>query len=313
MSAAKRPADCWFLTGPTASGKTAVGVELARRLGAEILSLDSMALVRHFDIGTAKPTAAERQAVPHHLLDLIEPSEEFSVARYVAEAEKSVTQIVARGREPLFVGGTPLYLKALLRGLFVGPPADWPLRHELAEFARREGAEALHGRLAAVDPVAARRLPAADTRRIIRAIEVFENTGRTISSWQQQFDVARPAAPCRVFVLQWSRAELCERIDRRVEAMFAAGLVEEVRSLVAADQPWGRTASQAVGYREVREHLAGRLTLSETIALVKLHTRQFAKRQATWFRSLSECRIVPLRGTLEPVKVAEHILALAAR
>ncbi len=242
------------------------------------------------------------------MLDLIGPSEEFSVARYVAAARQAVESIAARGREALFVGGTPLYLKALLRGLFVGPPADWTLRGQLADFARQAGPQALHDRLATIDPASAGRLPPADVRRIIRAIEVYEKTGRPISDWQQQFDVARPASECRVFVLDWPRVELYERIDRRVDAMFAAGLVDEVRRLSAAGQAWSRTASQAVGYREVREHLAGRMTLDETIALVKTRTRQFAKRQLTWFRSLSECRFVPVSGSLDVVAVAEQIV-----
>jgi tRNA dimethylallyltransferase len=308
MSAHRRPADCLFLSGPTASGKTAVGIELARRLNAEIVSMDSMALLRGLDIGTAKPTGAERAATVHHLLDVIDPSEEFSVARYVAAANQIVEQVASRGREVLFVGGTPLYLKALLRGLFIGPPADWALRGELAELARISGPESLHARLADVDPAAAQRLPPADQRRIIRAIEVYEKTGRPISEWQEQFDIARPAGECRVFVLQWPRAELYERIDRRVDAMFAAGLVEEVKRLTADGQTWGRTASQAVGYREVREYLAGRMTLDETVALVKTRTRQFAKRQLTWFRSLSECRFVPVSGTLDVAAVAEGII-----
>ena len=308
MSETRQPADCWFLTGPTASGKTPLGIELARRLNAEILSLDSMALVRGMDIGTAKPTAAERSAVPHHLLDVIGPGEEFSVARYVAAAQQIVTELAGRGREALFVGGTPLYLKSLLRGLFVGPPADWALRSELAAIAENAGPQVLHERLAAVDPAAARQLPPADVRRVIRAIEVFEKTGRPITDWQQQFDIARPTSECRVFVLDWPRAELYDRIERRVDAMFAAGLVEEVRRLTADGQAWGRTASQAVGYREVREHIAGRLTLDETIALVKTRTRQFAKRQRTWFRSLSECRFVPVSGTLDVAALAQQIV-----
>jgi tRNA dimethylallyltransferase len=308
MCVSRQPADCWFLTGPTASGKTSLGIELARRLNAEILSLDSMALVRGLDIGTAKPTAAERAAAQHHLLDVIDPDEEFSVARYVAAAQQIVSEVNRHGREALFVGGTPLYLKSLLRGLFVGPPADWTLRSELAEIAQNSAPQVLHERLAAVDPAAARRLPPADVRRIIRAIEVFEKTGRPISDWQRQFDIARPASECRVFVLDWPRAELYERIELRVDAMFAAGLVEEVRRLTADGQTWGRTASQAVGYREVREHLAGRLTLDETIALVKTRTRQFAKRQRTWFRSLSECRFVPVSGTLDVAALAQQII-----
>ncbi len=286
------PADCWFLTGPTASGKTTLGLELARRLNAEIISLDSMALYRGMDIGTAKPTAAERAAAPHHLIDVIDPYEEYSVAQYVAAAERAVCEIAARGRVPLFVGGTPLYLKALLRGIFAGPPADWVLRNELQELADREGEEALHSRLAQVDPASARRLHARDRRRIIRALEVFEKTGESITDLQRQFERARPAEACRVFMLERPREQLVQRIDLRVEAMFAAGLVDEAERLLSHPRPPGRTASQAVGYREVLEHLRGGRDLAQTIDLVKLRTRQFAKRQMTWFRSLSEVRRV---------------------
>ena len=298
----------WFLTGPTASGKSAIGLELARLLGAEVISLDSMALYRGMDIGTAKPNTAERQAVPHHLIDVIEPHEEYSVAQYVTEATRVVAEILSRGRVPLFVGGTPLYLKSLLRGIFPGPPADWTLRDRLAA---EEVAEpgVLHGQLAAIDPIAAARLSRNDTRRIIRALEVFEKTGATISSVQQQFDVARTAEECRVFALDRPRDELNARIDERVEAMFAAGLVDEVRGL-AAGGSLSRTASQAVGYREVLEHLAGGLSLADTIALVKVRTRQFAKRQMTWFRSLSECRRIEMDGVGNPAEVAEKLLKL---
>ncbi|MEX0977643.1 MAG: tRNA (adenosine(37)-N6)-dimethylallyltransferase MiaA [Pirellulales bacterium] len=286
--------DCWFLTGQTASGKKAVGVALARQLGAEIVSLDSMALYQGMDIGTAKPTRDERADVPHHLIDVIEPAEQYSVAQYVQAAQVAVSEIASRGRVPLFVGGTPLYLKALLRGIFSGPPADWELRRRLQAMAETDGNEKLHARLAEVDPLSARRLHPRDTRRVIRALEVFEKTGRSITDLQLQFDRARAADECRVFVLDWPRKELGERIDRRVEAMFAAGLVDEVRGLLALAKPPGRTASQAVGYREVIEHLGGARDLGETIELVKLRTRQFAKRQMTWFRSLSECRFVAM-------------------
>jgi len=299
--------DCWFLTGPTAGGKTAVGVELARRIGAEIVSLDSMAVYRGMDIGTAKPTAAERRQVPHHLVDILEPHEEISLAQYIAAAQRSIDQIKARGREVLFVGGTPLYLKGLLRGIFRGPPADWDLRRRLAEQAETQGPDFLHRRLAAVDPAAADRLHPNDTRRLIRALEVYEKTGRPISDLQREFDVARPADACRVFVLQWPTDELNARIDRRVDAMFAAGLVDEVRTLLGRPQPLSKTAAQAVGYREVIEHLRGERGLSETIELVKTHTRRFAKRQRTWFRSLSECRFVPGEDPIEPAEVARRI------
>jgi tRNA dimethylallyltransferase len=281
--------DCWFLTGATASGKTAVGVELAGRIGAEIVSLDSMALYRGMDVGTAKPTALERGAVPHHLIDVLDPHESFSLARYLEAAHRAVDQIKARNREVLFVGGTPLYLKGLLRGIFRGPPADRDLRQRLEEQARNQGSDFLHRRLAQVDPAAAERLHQNDTRRLIRALEVYEKTGQPISQLQQQFNTGRGADQCRVFVLDWPTPPLNARIDRRVDAMFAAGLVDEVRTLLDRPRPLSGTAAQAVGYREVIEHLQGQRGLAETIELVKTRTRRFAKRQRTWFRSLSEC------------------------
>jgi len=301
--------DCWFLTGSTAAGKTGVGVELARQIDVEIVSMDSMALYRGMDVGTAKPTAAERAAVPHHLIDLIEPHEQYSLAQYLQAAHACIGQIKARGREVLFVGGTPLYLKGLLRGIFEGPPADWEFRRRLRQEARQQGSESLHRRLAEADPAAAARLHPHDTRRLIRALEVYEKTGRPISQWQRQFHVGRPAEACRVFVLDWPREVLYARIQRRVEQMFAAGLVEEVRGLLARPLSLSRTARQAVGYREVIEHLRSRRPLAETVELVKLHTRQLAKRQGTWFRGLSECRPVPMSEPMDAAEVAGRILA----
>ena len=298
---------CWFLTGPTAGRKTEVGVALAQRIGAEIVSMDSMALYRGMDIGTAKPSPRELGAVRHHLIDVLQPHEEFSVAEYLAAASRTASDIRARGREVLFVGGTPLYLKALLRGLFQGPPADWDLRRSLQAEAKRVGPEAFHRRLAEVDPQSARWIHPNDTRRIVRALEVYAKTGLPISAYQQQFKVGVPADACRVFVLDWPKEELNVRIDRRVEQMFAAGLVEETRGLLAGPRPLSKTASQALGYREVIEHLAGKRGLEETIALVKTHTRQFAKRQRTWFRSLSECRFVPISDGVGPTEIADRI------
>lgn len=299
--------DCWYLTGPTAGGKTRVGLELARRLDAEIISLDSMALYRSMDIGTAKPTAEERQAVPHHLVDTLDPHEEYSLAQYLEAAWKAIGEIRQRGREVLFVGGTPLYLKGLLRGVFEGPAADWTLRKEMEEEDRREGSGHLHRRLAAVDPVSAGWLHPNDTRRLIRALEVYQKTGQPISQLQQQFKTGRTAQQCRVFVLDWPREELYARIDSRVDQMFAAGLVEEVQRLALRPEPSSRTASQALGYREVFEHLRGDRDLQATIGLVKTHTRQFAKRQWTWFRSLSECRFIPVSEAMASVDIATHI------
>jgi tRNA dimethylallyltransferase len=299
--------DCWYLTGPTASGKTAVGIELARLLNAEIISLDSMAVYRGMDIGTAKPTADERQAAPHHLIDILQPNEQFSVADYRARALVLIDEIKRRGREVLFVGGTPLYLKAMLRGIFEGPAANWELRRRLEAEARDYGVESLHEQLSRVDPTSASRLHPNDARRIIRALEVYEQTGAPISALQKQFGVGRPAEECRVFVLDWPRAQLYDRVNRRVDWMFKAGLVEETRRLIATYGRLSRTARQAVGYREVIEHLAGHLDLAATIELVKTRTRQFAKRQLTWFRSLSECRGVVVAELFDPTAVARRI------
>ncbi|MEN6404856.1 MAG: tRNA (adenosine(37)-N6)-dimethylallyltransferase MiaA [Thermoguttaceae bacterium] len=306
MNAPDFARDAWFLTGPTASGKSAVGVELARRIGAEIVSLDSMAIYRGMDIGTAKPSAAERSQVPHHLVDIVDPSEEYSLAQYVAAAGRSAAEIAARGHAVLLVGGTPLYLKALLRGIFEGPPADWTLRRRLLAEAQRREPGWLHDQVARVDPAAAARLHANDARRLVRALEVFEKTGRPISELQRQFAVERSAEQCRVFALEWPRDELATRIDRRCRQMFDDGLVEEVRELLARGR-LSRTARQAVGYREVIEHLEGRRGLPETIELVQQHTRQLAKRQCTWFRSLSECRRTPVAEPFNAAEIARQM------
>jgi tRNA dimethylallyltransferase len=304
--------DCWFLTGATAVGKTAVGIALAQRIGAEIISLDSMAIYRGMDIGTAKPTGAERDAVPHHLVDIVEPSVEFSVAQYVDAAAAAVSDIRSRGREPLFVGGTPLYLKSLLRGLFNGPPADWQLRREIEEELQHVGQPALYERLAQIDPVAASHIHPHDTRRLIRALEVFRATGQPISHQQLQFEEGRPADECRVFVLRRRREELHARIEGRVEAMIECGLVDEARTLTSDGRQLGRTARQAVGYREALAYLAGEYDRDEMIARIKARTRRFAKRQGTWFRSLSECRFVDITGEVDANTVAKQIEATAA-
>lgn len=304
--------DCWYLTGPTASGKTEASLALAEQIDAEIISLDSMAVYRGMDVGTAKPTVEQRRRIAHHLIDVARPDEDYSLARYVAEAHAAIEAIRGRGRQVLFVGGTPLYLKALLRGIFSGPPADWEFRHTLESEARQHEADYLHRRLAEVDPVAAGRLHARDTRRLIRALEVYEKTGRPISDWQQQFDQPRfEPQRSRAFWLNWPRESLYARIERRVDAMFAAGLVDEVRTLVDQYGELSRTARQAVGYREVLDHFQQPGDLDEVIALVKTRTRQFARRQLTWFRRLSECRPVEVAGEEEPRQLADRILELA--
>jgi tRNA dimethylallyltransferase len=280
-----------ILTGPTGSGKTRLGLELAERFRAEIVSMDSMALYRGMDLGTAKPTPEERRRVPHHLIDVLDPWESASVAWWLEQAARCCEDIRSRGRRVLFVGGTPLYLKALLRGLFAGPAADETLRARLLREAEESGPAALHARLARVDPVAAARLHPNDLRRLIRALEVWELTGRPISSWQTQWTRAEKAttAPSCLW-LDVPRQELYVHINARVERMFAEGLVDEVRRLLDLPRPLSREARQALGYKEVLRYLEGRISLAETIELVKTRTRQYAKRQLTWFRHLPECQ-----------------------
>ncbi len=301
--------DACYLTGPTAVGKTATALALAERLDAEILALDSMTLYRGLDIGTAKPTPSERARVPHHLLDRLDPWQSASVADYRCWALDILCDLKERGRTALFVGGTPLYLKALLRGLFEGPPADPEIRRRLEAQADLEGDDALHRRLQQCDPEAADRIHPNDRRRLVRALEVFEQTGVPLSQFQAEHE--RPAPPdVPVLALDRPRAQLHERIDRRVHTMFDEGLVDEVRALL--DDPRGLAdgPSQAAGYHEVIDLLAGTLDRDGAIARIQARTRQLAKRQITWFRHLEEVRIVPITDLDDPQRLAD---ALAER
>ena len=301
------PAACVYLTGPTASGKSAVGLELARLLGAEIVAMDSMTVYRGLDIGTAKASREERAAVAHHMLDIVEPREEYSQADYAVAARRAVDNILARGKTPLIVGGTPLYLKPLLRGMFEGPPADWELRRRWEAEADRGGPTFLQEQLAKVDPPTATKLHANDRRRIIRALEVHELTGRPLSALQREFERPRSEAAGRVFLLEWPREVLFRRIESRIDTMLAAGLIEETTHALAAPGGMSRTARQGLGYREVIEMLAGALPREELAGAIKTHTRQFAKRQGTWFRSLEECSPIPMTEPVDSVLVAQRI------
>lgn len=267
--------------------------------------MDSMAVFRGMDIGTAKPTREQRQRVPHHLIDIVDPSSDFSLAEYLEHVGCAVERLASRQQLALFVGGTPLYLKALLHGVDSGPPPNPELRTALIRHSAESGIQSLHARLAEVDPVAARRIHPNDLRRIVRALEVFESTGVPISSRQTHFHGA--SAESRVFCLELPRSTLYDRINRRVELMFQHGLVDEVRRLAAMQAPLSKTARQAVGYQEVLGHLAGECTLAECIDRVRRRTRQFAKRQLTWFRSIRDCIRVPLDKESDPKAVADQI------
>lgn len=302
--------ECWFLTGATASGKTAIGLALADRLDAEVISLDSMAIYRGMDIGTAKPSATQREIVAHHMVDIVDPDRSFSVADYCAQVWTLIDEIRARDKQVLFVGGTPLYLKSLLRGLFDGPPADWEIRKQIEREVEELGVETLRQRLEMVDPLTAHKLHPNDKRRMIRALEVYRQTGQPISHHQRQFDEGMEASECRVFVLRWPRPILHQRIEQRVKGMFEIGLVDEVRGLLDQYGQLSHTAEQAVGYREVLEHLRDESSIDETIESVMTRTRQFARRQETWFRGLKECRWWEMEEPVDHDVVAEAIIAM---
>lgn len=317
-------AGCWFLTGPTASGKTAASLELADKLNAEIIALDSMTLYRGMDIGTAKPSAREQQLIPHHLIDVLDPHEEYSLADYIGAAELACQEIMSRGRVPLFVGGTGLYLRGLLRGVFAGPAADWETRRRLEQTAMREGALALWEHLNRVDPVSANRLHPNDQRRIIRAIEVFELTGQPLSLLQTQGVRPTDQQPRHVYWLSSPREWLHHRINVRVEQMFQEGLVDEVKRLMQGPLGISHTARQALGYKEVIDWIEGgperpisassrppvnqSKPTEDLIQTIQTRTRQFAKRQETWFRNLEECHPVVIDGTENPAEIAQLLL-----
>jgi tRNA dimethylallyltransferase len=299
---------CLILAGPTASGKSAAALLLAERIGAEIVSLDSMTVYRGMDIGTAKPSDAERQRVAHHLLDIADPWEDFSVAEYLRLVRQAADSILGKGRIPLFVGGTGLYLRALLRGFSAGPQADWQLRQQWQQDAVRNGPAWLHGELRRRDPAAAARLHPNDMRRLIRAIEVFELTGRPISEDQQQQPLPPALRPRLAVWLQPDRDWLGHRIDLRVQQMLADGWLQEARTLLELPQPPGRTASQALGYRELFQYLQIGGDLQAVSDGICTATRQFAKRQHTWFRSLTECQPLSVGPGSSAEIVAEQLL-----
>lgn len=295
-------ADALVLTGPTGSGKSAVALQLAELHNFAIVAMDSMTLYRGLDIGTAKPTADEQARVPHFLLDRLDPWESANVAWWLGEAAVACEQIRASGRRPLFVGGTPFFLKALFHGLFDSPAIDAAIRAKLEDEAGSIGPEALHARLAAVDPITAARLHPNDVRRVVRALEVFEGTGRPISDWQSSWKLA--AAPIPAVALDWPRDALNARIDQRIDAMLNAGWLDEARKLLELPRPLSREASQALGYRELFAFVKGDADWSSTVDAIQLQTHQFAKRQRTWFRGLKECESVPGNGD----GVAERVI-----
>ncbi|MDW8213485.1 MAG: tRNA (adenosine(37)-N6)-dimethylallyltransferase MiaA [Roseiflexaceae bacterium] len=279
------------IVGPTAVGKTALSLHLARLFDGEIVSADSRQVYRWMDIGTAKPTPAERAVVPHHLIDVVDPDEEFSLALYQDMATAAIADIAARGKSPLLVGGTGQYLAAVLQGWQLPRVAPRPdIRAALERQAAELGAEALYERLKEVDPVAAARILPGNVRRIIRALEVYEATGRPIS---EQRSVQPPPYRITTIWLTLPAPVLYARIDARVDAMMAAGLLDEVRGLLERGYHWNLPSMSGLGYREFRPYFEGRATLEEAVARLKYDTHAFARRQPAWFRRLPNVVTLP--------------------
>ncbi len=296
-----------LLAGPTAVGKSEIALLLAERIGGEIISVDSMQVYRGLDIGTAKPSPVERARVPHHLIDVVELTEAFDAAKFASLAHQIVAEIQARGRVPILCGGTGLYFKAFLEGVGEAPPGDPKLRAELEATPLAE----LLRELTQCDPVTAARIDQKNPRRIIRAVEVIRLTGKPFSQQRADWNPSSILHPPSSMFLGLSRsaADLHARINSRVEQMFACGLVEETRRLLEHGLEQNQTAMQAIGYRQVVENLRGERSLPDTIELVKIKTRQFAKRQMTWFRRKLNLEWIELQLEASPASVTALVKA----
>ena len=269
-----------FLVGPTASGKSDVALPLAQRLNAEIISIDSMQIYRGMDIGTAKPSLEVRQLVPHHLIDICDPWEQFNTAMFVELAHAKIQEIYSRGKKILLVGGTALYIKNLLEGIFPGPSANWEIRRQLMQ----KPVELLYAELGEIDPVAAQKIYAQDLRRIIRALEVYYTTGIPISTYQKEHTPKNESYEPSFVGIAWEKSLLIDRINRRVEEMVENGLIVETQKLLGLPQPLSHTAAQAIGYREVIAALREPELLPKLTETIQINTRHFAKRQMTWLK-----------------------------
>jgi tRNA dimethylallyltransferase len=281
-----------ILLGPTGVGKTGVSILLAKELDTEIISADSMQIYRHMDIGTAKPTTEERGTVKHHMIDTVDPQESFSTGRYISTVVPIIERLHEDGKIPLVVGGTGLYIKAMTKGIFSGPSADWSLRNELLSM-EEEQKSTLYRRLKELDPVAAGKITRNDTRRIIRALEVCLKSNGSISEMQKELTKPLPYEFIKIGLTR-DRKELYRLIEDRVTRMIEAGLPEEVKNILSMSPD--RTAMQAIGYKEIAVYLKGDMSLDDAIALIKRGTKRYAKRQFTWFKKEEDIHWVDLTG-----------------
>ena len=299
------------LTGPTAMGKTELSIQLAQKLDGEIISADSMQIYQKMDIGTAKIRKEEMDGIPHHLIDVLDPSEEFNVARFQEMAKDALAGIYRRGRIPLIVGGTGFYIQGLLYDIdFTKEEQDFRYRENLQKKAKEEGAQAIHKMLQAVDPASAQKIHPNNIKRVIRALEFYHLNGRKISEHNEQ--ESRKESPYRFayFVLNQNRTTLYERINHRVDLMLEAGLVEEVRRLKEAGYGKNLVSMQGIGYKEVLDYLDGKMTLEETADQIKKDTRHFAKRQLTWFGREKEVIMIDKDKYETEEEILEHMLGI---
>ncbi len=295
-----------LILGVTASGKGAAAFELAKRIGGEIISIDSMKVYRRMDIGTAKPSIERRKAIAHHLIDVIEPNESFSVDQFLRHADLAIRHIVTAGKQVVAVGGTALYIKALLYGIFDGPPADYAIRKRL----KAEPPDALHRRLTEVDAEAASRIHPNDARRIIRALEVYELTGKPISSFQTQFGSDTMRRDWTIIGLRQPKARESARINRRARRMIEEGLVDEVKTLLAEEKPLSKQAACAIGYAEIILHLKGETTLEQAVERIKVNSRRLAKAQRTWFKTFHDVNWLDIPEDEDSSAVVNRILEI---
>jgi len=296
-----------LIVGPTASGKTRLSIGVAEKCGGEIVSADSRQVYRYMDIGTAKPTMVERKTVPHYCIDIQNPDESFSAGEYGILARRIVAEILARGRIPIVVGGSGLYIRALVDGVFFGDYKDRDLRERLKRQAEEEGLDDLYNQLSGVDPAAAQKIHPNDSRRIIRALEVYELSGKPMTRVQEEKTEPADFIP-QFWGLDWPREVLYQRIERRVDEMVQSGLIQEVERLKGMGFGLRYNSLDSVGYKEVFDYLGGSILFDEMVDLIKRNTRRFAKKQLTWFRRDSRIRWIELREPVDWDEIAQRCL-----
>jgi tRNA dimethylallyltransferase len=295
------------MVGPTASGKSELALSLSIRLDGEIVSADSRQCFRFLDIGTSKPTKEDQKRIPHHFVDILDPNQDYNAGKFGSDARKTITAIVARGKQPILVGGSGLYIKAVIDGFFDGPGRDPEIRSGLEARLKTDGANGLMKELLRVDPVSASVMELSKPRRIIRALEVYHITGKPLSAFHMEQASAPPFETVQIG-LEWERARLYDRINKRVDLMLSYGLVEEVKRLRDRGYSPGLNALNTVGYKEVFDYINGKTSRDEMVDIMKRNTRRFAKRQLTWFRSDKRIKWVKLDDTMSLAQITDAVV-----